>query len=273
MKKLVVMLMMFVCCVDVTLPSDHSSNASEVSSQAEDKFYDALWDGKIAFAEMLLDLDPELKSEVNFDDQTFLHLAVQNNFPARSVAFLIKKGWDLSAQDAWGKTPWMYALSEPFIPEIIDMFFNSGKPINFLLEDKNKQTFYDYARKYNQRWADSFVDYIEYLQNKKGAEVFAEYAETLKDPLKNDSVKQELEKIEANYVASSRKNNFLIRSEENPSILIRQMPKQELESELNGVDWDLDKKSDFQVLQLGRLEDKEKKLQIIGQLFEHGAGI
>lgn len=263
--------------------SDRASNASMSSQQTDDRFYDALSDGEIDNAAMLFGLSPQLKSELDPYQQTYLHLAVQNNFPAASVAFLINNGWDVNAQDVWGKTPWMYAFSEPFDSAIISMFFDDVKKINLLLEDlkrKNivdyaKKYIVDYAKKYNSRWADKIAEHIKYLQNKKEAEAAQKYFATLPDPLNNEN-------IELNNIAQSRKQSSWIRSGKNPSILIHQMPQKEELSELTGVDWALDKKLDSEVWQMGRLDDKERKLRLeneyqilqkIGQYLQDGAGI
>jgi ankyrin repeat protein len=183
-----------------------------------------------------------------------LHLAAQIRNP-RFIERLLAIVDSVDDQDENGLTPLMYALSVRNNGNTMNAIYTSGL-IDISLKDKKQKTLADYAQKYYPM----AVPIFEKRQKDADLTKMQEDAD-LKKYLEDVSKKlQILEKSEANDVALSRNNKSWVRPKENPSKLIRQMPKQELIFELENVDWGLHKKSNSEILQLAQLEDKKRKL-------------
>lgn len=249
-KKFLMALVIFI--------SNNATFASDSSDRELDKFYEVLSYGHINFAGELLNLNPRFQYELNDENQTLLHLSAQHHFPERSIQFLIDRGWDVNAQDIYGKTPFMYALEEPYNEDIINALYLSNK-INFLLQDKRQKTIIDYAMRHY-----SFV--IDKLKEK---EEIQKYFAILPD-FDSDDVRQKLEKIEKEVPVRHREfDSYWKKYEPNPSILIYKKPQ----SELHEADWQLDGLHDNAAMRLKSAEDKKRILNKLGQSFENGAGI
>lgn len=253
MKKHCFVILMIFFAYGAVLSSD--SFGSE-SNSAYDHFYEALFDGNIEFAEMLLDVNPKFKNQSDNQGATLLHSAVLHRFPEGSISFLIHNGWDLNAQDSDGKTALMYALEENDNSDILQLFFELPQ-FDITLQDHAGRNVVRYARRYYPYFVNSLQERLEQVQESNSAQ---KYFATLPDVT----------------VATQRINNEdgkPLKKITSKNLTHQQMQSALPDSALPLIDWNLDKKPEYQLKWLRGKEDRDRILREMGALFQDGAGI
>ena len=251
MKKHCFVILMIFFAYGAVLPSD--SFRSESNSEY-DNFYEALFDGNIEFADMLLDRNPTFKNQADNQGATLLHSAVLHRFSEGSISFLIHNGWDLNAQDSDGKTALMYALEEDDNSDILQLFFEWPQ-LDITLQDHAGRNVVQYARRYYPYFVKSLQERLEYEQESNSAQ---RYFATLPD------------------VAIQRINNEdgkPLKKIRPQNLTYQQMQSALLDFELPRIDWNLNKKPESQLKWVRAQEDKKRILSRMGEIFQDGAGI
>jgi ankyrin repeat protein len=97
--------------------------------QPSDKLVSACLAGDATTANALVAEYPNLLSELTAEDRQTLALAVEEGREA-SVRLMVRLGWDLSAEGAWGGTPLHHAAWHGKV-EMTQLLVDLGAPVNF----------------------------------------------------------------------------------------------------------------------------------------------